>query len=61
MPRRFKADVVILNFRIPVKLHERLEKIARERPSSLNSELVRRLEASLLQSEAKSLDLAENT
>jgi hypothetical protein len=48
VPRKFSADVVTLNFRVPRKLHKRLEQLAKRNSTSINAEMVQRLEANLL-------------
>ena len=51
MPRKFSADVVALNFRIPVKLHRLLEQEAKRNSASINAEMVGRLEKSFSQTD----------
>jgi Arc-like DNA binding domain len=47
MPRKFSADVVAINVRLPKKLHKRLEQLAKRNSSSINTEMVARLERSI--------------
>ena len=47
MPRKASADVVALNFRLPKKLHKHLERAAKQNTTSINAEMVNRLEDSL--------------
>jgi hypothetical protein len=47
MPRRFSADVVTTNVRLPKKLHKSLEQEAKRLGTSINAEVVSRLEKSL--------------
>jgi hypothetical protein len=47
MPRKFSADVVAINVRLPKKLHKRLEQLAKRNSSSINTEMVVRLERSI--------------
>jgi hypothetical protein len=46
MPRKWSADIVALNFRLPKKLHRRLELEAKRRTTSINALVVSTLEAS---------------
>jgi hypothetical protein len=47
MPRKFSADVVTTNVRLPKKLHKFLEQEAKRQSSSINAEVVSRLEKSI--------------
>ena len=47
MPRKGSADVIALNFRLPKKLHKRLEQEAKRNTTSINAEMLSRLEDSL--------------
>jgi hypothetical protein len=46
MPRKWSADIVALNFRLPKKLHRRLELEAKRKTTSINALVVSTLEAS---------------
>jgi hypothetical protein len=48
MPRKFSADVVTINFRLPRKLHRSLERLVKRKGTSINAEVVDRLERSLV-------------
>jgi hypothetical protein len=47
MPRKFTAPVITINFRLPPKLHRQLETIAKRGGTSINAEVVQRLERSI--------------
>jgi hypothetical protein len=47
MPRKFSADVVTTNVRLPKRLHKFLEQEAKRQSSSINAEVVGRLEKSI--------------
>ena len=46
MPRKWSADIIALNFRLPRKLHRLLELEAKRRTTSINALVVSTLEAS---------------
>jgi hypothetical protein len=46
MPRKYSADVVTTNMRIPKKLHGLLEQAAIDNTQSMNSEIMQRLKDS---------------
>ena len=48
MPRKFSADVVTINFRLPRKLHRSLEQLVKRKGTSINAEVIERLERSLV-------------
>jgi hypothetical protein len=58
MPRKFTAPVITINFRLPPKLHRQLEQIAKRGGTSINAEVVQRLESSIKWPKAEDLAMA---